>query len=391
MKLKIFLSILVFLLFAASVYVFFVLGKSIDKQRNHVDLKKLPEISEKAQNLHAELIIADWHADPLLWDRNLLKRINYGMIDIPRLIEGNYTLQVFAAVTKSPSGQNYYQNKTNVLDNITFLAIANRWPVRTWSSLCDRALYQSNKLYRTEKKSRGKFIVITSKKELKELISLRKSNADIVGGVLAIEGLHALEGKISNFDRLYNTGYRIMGLTHFFDNKVGGSSSGVSKGGLTEFGKEVIRRIKEKSVIIDLAHASPQLISDVSALSNRPVIVSHSGAKSINNSPRNLSDAEIRLIASKGGLIGVGFWNEAVVDIHPQSIVRSIKHMVTIAGIDHVSLGSDFDGSVHTYFDASQIILLTDALMDEGFSNEEIKKIMGGNQIRFLLKYLPDN
>ena len=97
----------------------------------------------------------------------------------------------------------------------------------------------------------------------------------------------------------------------------------------------------------------------------------------------------MRAIAKNGGLIGIGFWEEAVGSIHPASIAAAIRYTSDLLGVDHVALGSDFDGAVTTSFDASNIILLTEALIQEHFSDKEIKKIMGGNQIEFLKHNLP--
>jgi microsomal dipeptidase-like Zn-dependent dipeptidase len=181
----------------------------------------------------------------------------------------------------------------------------------------------------------------------------------------------------------------MMGLVHFFDNEVGGSSAGVEKGGLTDFGRRVVREMESRKIIIDLAHASEALFADVMKMATRPVIVSHTGVKGVNESPRNLSDAQIRQVAESGGLIGIGFWAEAAGGTHPQDIARAIRYTVDIAGIDHVALGSDFDGAVTTSFDASEIVYLTEALIREGFSDEDIKKIIGENQINFFLANLP--
>lgn len=386
---KLVFGIFFLLVIAGMVYFFFFLGKSLDKSRNTHELMDEPVISDEATMLHASLIIADWHADPLLWDRDLLKRIDYGQTDIPRLIEGNVAIQVFGVVTKSPSGQNYQNNETSAFDNITPLAIANRWPFKTWFSLHQRAIYQADRLHRTAGRSSGQLIVVTSKKEMAELINQRENNTNTVGAILSLEGTHALEGDIRNFDNLYDAGFRIFGMTHFFDNESGGSSAGIEKGGLSAFGQELIALMDAKSCIIDLAHASPKLIDDILNTTSRPVIVSHTGAQHIVNSPRNLTDDQILRIAERGGIIGVGFWDEAVGDISPGGIVKTIRHLRDLVGADHISLGSDYDGSVHSAFDVAHLSLLTEALMDDGFTEREIRLIMGGNQVNFLMNYLP--
>ncbi len=368
---------------------FWVLGKYVDQDLNKTGEVDLSQVSQEARELHQELMVADWHADNLLWDRDLLNMINYGQVDLPRLISGGFAVQVFDAVIKTPRGLNYERNDDST-DNITLLAIANRWPPRTWNSLLERALYQSQILHETASRSEGNLRVIKSKSDLIDLLYHKKSKPTLVGGLLSVEGLHALEQNLDNIGKLERAGFRILGLVHFFDNAIGGSSAGVEKGGITDFGREVIRQMEEKSMIVDLAHSSEQLFFDVLKMAKRPVVVSHTGIKAVYDSPRNLSDEQILAIAENGGIIGIGFWDGANGDVNPSSIVKAIRHVVDMVGIQHVSLGSDFDGAVHTHFDASEIVVLTEALLAEGFKPSEIKLIMGLNQINFLLENLPE-
>lgn len=368
---------------------FLAAAKIVDGQTNIVIELDHGEMPAAVKAVHDSLVIADWHADNLLWDRDILRQINHGHVDIPRLIKGNFTLQVFDAVIKTPKGQNYQSNSGDT-DNITTLAIANRWPMRTWHSLLERALYQSAKLHSAEERSDGKLQIIRTKSDLQNLLSERSKNKDLVGGLLAIEGLHALEGKLENLQKVYDAGYRVMGLTHFFDNEVGGSSAGIDQRGLTAFGRDVIVKMNQMDITIDLAHASNELIKDVLELTTKPIVVSHTGVKGTYESPRNLSDDQLRAIAAKGGVVGIGFWDGAVGSPQTTDIVKAMRHAVDIIGIDHVCLGSDWDGGTTTLFDAANIWVLTEALMNGGFSKEEIYKIMGGNQIEFLKKNLPD-
>ena len=387
---RIIVTFLSALLIIGLIIFFFVVGKMVDKQMNvclHINDDEY-SIRNDVKAFHNTLTIADWHSDVLLWDRNILKKGDHGHTDVPRLIEGNFTLQVFDAVIKTPKGQNYDKN-TGDSDNITLLSMVNRWPTKTWGSLCERAIHQSNKLIKAAKTSGDKLKVITNQKELRSLLENREGNKNQVGGLLSIEGLHALEGDIKNLFRLYDAGYRLMGPVHFFDNEVGGSSAGVDKNGLTTFGKEVIKKMNEKKIIIDLAHASPALIDDVLALTTRPVVVSHTGVKGTFDSPRNLSDKHIKGISEGGGLIGIGFWDGAVGSPEIEDILKAMRYVINLVGVDHVSLGSDWDGSTTTYFDAAHISILTQGMMDAGFTSTEIRKIMGENQIEFLMNNLP--
>src|SRR5262249_18989293 len=139
--------------------------------------------SERAIELHKKLFIADLHADSLLWNRNLLERGTRGHVDIPRLVEGNVALQAFTVVTKTPRGLNYERNASNT-DNITLLAIAQRWPMATWSSLTQRALYQAKKLHQVADRSQGKFVLIKTAADLTSYLDHRRREPTITAGFL---------------------------------------------------------------------------------------------------------------------------------------------------------------------------------------------------------------
>jgi microsomal dipeptidase-like Zn-dependent dipeptidase len=125
------------------------------------------------------------------------------------------------------------------------------------------------------------------------------------------------------------------------------------------------------------------------ATSTLPVVVSHTGVRGTFESPRNLSDEHIIAITQAGGMIGIGFWEGAVGSTHPADIVKAMKYVKNLVGVDNLCLGSDWDGATTIHFDAAHISVLTDEMMKSGFTNEEIKKIMGSNQVRFLLQQLP--
>lgn len=238
--------------------VFFVLAPPI-VERSHNQIIPHPpyRISAPARSLHDSLTIADLHSDSLLWDRDLLERSEYGHVDIPRLIEGNVALQVFTAVTKTPSDRNYVANPADS-DEITLLVIAQLWPLPTWNSLVERALYQARKLHEFAQRSPDRLRVVRSADGLAAVLEARGAGKRLVAAVLGIEGAHALEGDLANFQVLFDAGYRVIGLTHFFDNEFGGSVSGMVKGGLTDMGRTLVRTMEDSGMIVDLAHASQQ-------------------------------------------------------------------------------------------------------------------------------------
>ena len=344
-------------------------------------------VSDRATKLHNSLFVADLHSDSMLWKRDLRKKSSIGHMDLPRLHQGNVALQVFSATTKSPSGQNYESNEADS-DNITLLAVASFWPVRTWGSIYERAVYQLQKLRKLDQQS--ELTVITSKQQMRSFVAGRENGDSAIAAIYLIEGAHPLEGKIENLDLLFDQGLRIMGLTHFFDNELGGSLHGISGEGLNEFGRSVIRRANELGLIIDIAHASPQMVEDVLALSVTPVVLSHGGVKGACDTARNLDDSLMVKVANKGGLIGIGFWDAAVCDETPQGVVKAIRYAIDLMGVEHVALGSDYDGGTAVMFDASELAVLTDAMLQANFTENEIRMVMGDNIRRFLLENLPD-
>ncbi|UTW09028.1 dipeptidase [Pseudomonas benzenivorans] len=378
------------LLLALSTLVFFSLPHLLDRTLNSVASAPPYPTGEPARQLHEQLFVADLHDDALLWQRDPLERHDYGHSDLPRQLDGRVALQVFSTVTKSPRGLNYESNGADS-DNITLLAMAQRWPKATWDSLLQRALYQAGKLQQAAADSHGRLVLIRSRGDLAAFIRAWHQDPQRVAALLATEGLHPLEGRLENLDRLYDAGFRIAGLTHFFDNEVGGSAHGLDKGGLTPLGRQVIRRLEDKAMLIDLAHASRALIDDVLAMAQRPLLVSHTGVEGTCPGTRNLSDRHLKAIAATGGVVGIGYWDTAVCATSVEAIVQAIRYSAELIGVEHVALGSDFNGTVHTPFDVTGLVQLTEGLLAAGFSHAEIAAIMGGNVQRLLLASLPQD
>ncbi|MBP6380709.1 MAG: dipeptidase [Sphingorhabdus sp.] len=355
----------------------------VEGSMNKVDGKPLPKVSAEAITLHKTLTIVDLHSDTLMWKRDMLKRADRGHMDVPRLQDGNVTLQVFSSVSKTPKGQNYDANGADS-DNITLLAVAQMQPVRTWNSLLQRSLWHSEKLDRATVASKGSLIKIADAKRLDGLLAYRVKGAPTTGALLSIEGLQNLEGKASNLDKLYAAGFRMAGITHFFDNELAGSMHGIKKGGLTPLGREVIQRMEDKGMIVDIAHCSRQCVTEILAMARRPVVSSHGGVQATCKVNRNLSDEHIRGVAKTGGIIGIGYWDGAICDTDPKSVAKAMKHVRDLVGIQHVALGSDYDGATTVRFDTSKLVQVTQALLDAGFTPDEIRAVMGGNAVRVL-------
>ena len=383
------LAVLVLVVVAGLGVFFFVAPAQVERAMNAVENPPPYEASAEAKALHARLTVADLHADSLLWGRDLNERGTRAQVDIPRLIEGNVAVQVFAVVSKTPRGMNIDKN-TGDTDNITLMAIAQRWPVETWTSLKARALYQAQRMQDFADDSGGKLTLVRTRGDLAAFLERRKQDPAIVAAVLALEGAQVLEGDPANVDDLFAAGYRMMSPTHFFDNEMAGSAHGVHRAGLTEAGREMVSRMESLGMIVDLAHGSMAQIDDVLEMATRPVVVSHTGVRGTCDNVRNLSDDQLRAIAAKGGLIGIGFWDVAVCGKSATEIAQAQRYAAALIGAQHVGLGSDFDGAVAVPFDSTGMVKITEALLDQGVGEDDIAAMMGGNEIRFLLKNLPE-
>lgn len=361
----------------------------VDKRFNTVSLKPPYTVSANAQSLYNSMdFIADMHCDALLWKRDILERHDYGGVDIPRMREANMAFQAFTIVTKSPKNQNFDKN-TGDTDQITLPYILQGRPINSWFDLKNRAISQCEALHEFEEQSDGTFFVIKSATDLESFLEKRTSNPKITSGLLGLEGMHALNGELKNVDELYEAGIRMMAPVHFFDNALGGSAHGVSKEGLTSFGKEVIKKMQAKNMIVDIAHSSPQMIDDILAIATKPVVSSHTGVQGQCNSVRNLSDEHVKGIARTGGLISIAMFETASCGSNPASTAEAIKYCIDLVGADYVALGSDFDGAVQTHTDVTGLPLFVEELLNLDVSEEDIRKVMGGNVKRFLLENLP--
>jgi membrane dipeptidase len=386
---KRFVALLVVLLLVAAAVFFGIVPGQLDRYKNRLGPAPVAlELTSAARTLHASLRIADLHADPLIWRRDLLQRADHGHVDLPRLQAGNVALQVFGSVTKVPAGQNYDSNPSDS-DLMTPVVISSLQPVATWSSLYQRSLYHADKLASLQQRAPEAVRIVRSAQDLESLLTARAAGSVVTGGLLALEGAQSLEGDLKNLDGLFAAGYRMIGLAHFFDNDVAGSMHGIEKYGLTELGFAVVSRAEELGMIIDLAHSSVAAVDDILSVATRPVVFSHGGVQATCDYNRNLSDEQILRIAKNGGVIGIGYWDAAVCDTTPQGIVAAMTHVRELVGARHIGLGSDFDGGTTTRFDTSELVYITQALLNAGYSESEIRGIMGENVLRVLGQLLP--
>ncbi|RLG98388.1 membrane dipeptidase [Candidatus Bathyarchaeota archaeon] len=316
-----------------------------------------------AERIHEEAVVVDAHNDTIITHKrlgmSLNSRTDKTQVDFPRLREAKVDVSFFA-VDVTIAFKNYL---TYALDAFGFF---------------ERELEQAG----------DEISIVTTKRSLSEAIKDGK-----LGVVLAIENSDAVEGSLNVLRMLFKLGVRSIGLTHnprsLAADGVGESRTG---GGLTTFGVQLIEEMNRLGIIVDLAQISEKCFWDALEVSRKPVIVSHGNCKALCNHRRNLTDEQLRGLASKGGVIGVTFV-PAFIDEKAPSLSRlldHIDHIVEVAGIDHVGLGSDFDGGGTLLRDVTELPKITRGLLERGYEEGEVKKILGENFQRVLLEVLPE-
>lgn len=355
--------------------------------RNH---RKSP--SPESIQLFNHLYSVDIHADTLLWSRNILKKTDRGHVDVPRLKKGNFALQVFSVVTQTPRGINYLRNDMRQGDSLLALSVFSFWPLPTWIHLDQRAFYQANQLHQMIAGSDGYMHLLKTPREIvKHFESLTKQHEKL-GVVLALEGSQAVGGELQmekTMDDLVNLGFLIFSPAHLTDNQLSGSSTGNQKRGLTDLGKSWLEILDRKNLILDLAHASPQTLKDVllwrtENSSRLKILVSHTGLQGVCSVARNLFDHEVQALISHGALIGIGLWDEIHCGGGIDPLIKSLNYARKNFGIQHFSLGSDWDGYVKVALDPSEIIYLVDRLLQENWTELEIRQFVGENFYQFI-------
>lgn len=326
--------------------------------------------------LHIDSVVVDAHNDTMMkiidektWLPAVdLRKDSNLQIDLIKLRAGNLSVPFFAAYS-SP----YHGN-----------------PDRSVS----RTLALINALYFTEKHNRDIFKISSSYKEIEEAVLKR-----MIAAVPTIEGAYSLsEENAHELLRQYDDlGIKAIGFTWNYSNALGEGlyrsyadiDGSFSQGGLTELGKEIVEQMNSLGMLIDVSHLAETSFWDVIDTTKLPIIASHSGAFSEFIHERNLKDDQIHAIKENGGVIGVVFYTDFISEPGTASISRIVDHIeyiVKLAGIDHVGLGSDFDGAVMPYDlrDSSGVYRITDELARRGYSERDIRKILGLNMLRVI-------
>lgn len=384
------------------IFISFACGQRENPKNEPVDYLKL----------HYDAIVADTHNDVLLRameGEDITVETNRGHSDLVRLKKGGVDIQVFAVWVD---------------------------PVAFEKSSFKRANQMIDTLYSIVNRNKDKIAVVTNSKEIEKALSEGK-----ICAVIGVEGGHAIENSIEKLEQLCKRGVRYLGLT--WNNSTDWASSAFDETtnpeklkvkGLSEFGKKVIEKMNELGMIIDVSHLGEQAFWDVIKTTKKPVIASHSSVYKLCPHYRNLKDEQIKAIAETGGVVFVNFYAEyidstfntkrkqleekykpqfdsiKVLYEHDQRAYRQARHqlmmkisdelrppldvlidhidyIVKLVGVDHVGLGSDFDGISVTPLEMDDVTFLpniTRELLKRGYSPDDVKKILGGNFLRVL-------
>jgi membrane dipeptidase len=327
---------------------------------------------QASEAIHAEAVVIDTHNDTLMHipdSATWLPAIDIGgstslQLDIPKAAAGGLNAAFFAAFSNHDGNQTVPPHRLN--SRTLALLYALHW----------NAGLNSDEM-----------VIGTSLYEINRGIQDGKLTA-----VPALEGMYALNeaNAIELLNQYYDLGVRCAGIVWNPPNALGAGVAGPDEMGLSELGKAVMREMNRLGIMIDVSHMNEKTFTDTLAVSNTPVIASHSGASGVRPHVRNLTDEQLRAISENGGVVQINFWRSAVANpgetANLSRLVDHIDHVVRLIGADHVGLGSDFDGAPMPagMENASKLPDLTKELVRRGYHSQDIKKILGGNTLRVL-------
>ena len=334
----------------------------LDLFRYHI---RQASVFAKAKEIHKNIVTIDSHTDtPMLFQTLDLGRKDGGKVNLPLMTEGRIDAAFMVAYL--PQGER---------DDVS-LRNATEYAVERLSEVIKQAGKYPDRMG----------IARTSD----DLWKLKHEGKKAI--FLGIENGYAVGKDLNNLQRFKDMGVSYITLCHNGGNDICDSAVGSAEwGGLSPFGRDVVAEMNRLGLMIDISHAADSTFYDVLKCSTKPIIASHSSARALCNHRRNLDDDQIRAIAAQGGVVQVCMYKEFInEDAEKASLsdaVRHIRHIIDVAGIDHVGIGSDFDGGGELIGcrAANEFLQITMRLIDEGFSEQSIAKIWGGNLMRALI------
>jgi membrane dipeptidase len=356
-----------------------VIDRLADRALNRTVGSPLPPVRPDVAAFHETMPVVDLLVGTLLFRRSIGRALAHGHLDLPRARAGGLDLAGFTIATRFP-------DERGLLSTPHFatlgLAPWRRRPIDLVAAFVRR-------LEGWAADSGGDLVLARTRQDLQAV-----GHDGALRAFIGVQGGQAVGGDLRNLARLRFLGVRMLGLAHVMDSDLAGSGSGRGAGGLTGFGREAVAECEAQGILVDLAHASPAAIREAVPLLRRPFLVSHTGFTSVagtasrwrrySPATRNLADAEARLVAEVGGLIGVTLATPLIGGATMEAVVRTFHHALALAGPTGVALGSDFDGALPMPFDVRGLPALTQALLDSGLGLDVVAAVMGGNALRVL-------
>ena len=320
---------------------------------------------KEAKRLHNRILTLDSHCDtPMFFDQQIdfASRDPKILVDLHKMTEGHLDATIMVA----------YLKQLELTDEALLAATAK----------ADRIL---NEIEAMVAKSCSYVDIAYTPADLYRLKSEGKKAI-----MLGIENGYAIGNDISNIERFRNRGVVYMTLCHNGNNQLCGSARYNDEGlGVNAFGEQVIKEMNRVGMMVDISHAGEQTFYDALNISSKPIVASHSSARALCNHPRNLTDDQLKALADKGGIAQVTLYSgflkeEGMATI--QNAIDHLNHMVNVMGIEHVGIGTDFDGDggITGCASASELINFTRCLLKERYSEEDIRRIWGGNFLRVM-------
>ncbi len=323
-----------------------------------------------AAKIHRDAIVIDAHSDTalrMLRGENICLEGQSGHIDVPRLIKGGVDAQFFAIFVH---------------------------PRITGDEAVNRARRMIQLVKQAAESCPDKMALATTASEIEKLAAQGK-----IAALLGLEGGHVIQGNINTLKEFYALGVRYMTLTWSNSNDFADAGDGETKwNGLNPLGKQVVQTMNRMGMIVDVSHVSDETFRDVMEITTAPVIASHSSCRALRDIPRNMSDEMLKAVARNGGVVCINFFPRFLADTGEEGSARErevpvdvlidhIDHAIRVAGVDHVGLGSDFDGITAVpkgMKDATGMPLITEALLKRGYKPDDVKKVLGGNVLRVI-------
>lgn len=358
--------------------VFFVLRLIIPANAQESETRKPVVLTDEARKIHSAGMLFDGHND-LPWQMRKIGESSFSQVDIakpqpqlhtdiPRLKAGGLKAQFWSVYVPASTDR----EGTALLQTVQQVEL-----VKTMV-----ATYPET------------FELASTAADIRRIVKAGK-----IASMMGIEGGYSIESNLDNIERFYDMGCRYMTLTHSKSLQWADSATDEPVcGGLSDFGRQVIAEMNRVGMLVDLSHVSAECMKQSLKATRAPVIFSHSSALAVNDHPRNVPDDVLRMMPENGGVVMVNFYSKYVVPtdrlkknerqagtIH--DVVDHIEHIIEVAGIDHVGLGSDFDGVPQLpeqLEDVSTYPLLTQEMLNRGYRSDDIHKLLGGNVLRAL-------